>query len=89
MRNITLYLLPCPRCGGSASLFASRHTRSGTEYAIACTDRSCGVNTTFVPNMTPEEMAERWNNGIGLTRCGVPHKQVPGQMMALEVTIDA
>lgn len=51
-------------------------------------DRSCGVNTTFM-HKTPEEMAERWNNGIGLTRCGVPFKQMPGQMMALEVTVDA
>lgn len=88
MRNLTLYLLPCPRCHGGASLFASRYTRFGTEYAIACIDRSCGVNTTFM-HKTPEEMAKRWNNGIGLTRCGVPYKQMPGQMMALEVTVDA
>lgn len=85
MRSITLYLLPCPRCRGGASLFASRYTRFGTEYAIACIKRSCGVNTTFVPNMTPEEMAERWNGGIGLTRCGVPYNQAPGQMRTLEV----
>jgi len=85
--SITLYLLPCPRCRGSASLFASRFTRYGTEYAIACTERSCGVSTTFM-HKTPEEMADRWNKGIGLTRCGVPHRQMPGQMMALEVTVD-
>ena len=88
MPNITLYLLPCPRCDGSASLYAHRFSRYGTEYAIACTDRSCGVNTTFM-HKTPEEMAERWNSGIGLTRSGVPYTQKPGQMMALEVTLDA
>ena len=82
----TLYLLRCPRCNGSASLFAQRLARHGTEYAIACTDRTCGVNTTFMRKM-PEEMADRWNDGIGLTRGGVPYRQRPGQMMALEVRV--
>ena len=88
-RTIVLYLLPCPDCKGPASLFAQRFTRYGTQYAISCVDWHCGVNTTFMPNKTPEEMADRWNHGIGLVSAGAPAKQMPGQMAALEVTVDA
>ena len=87
-KTITLYLLPCPRCKGPASLYAARGTRYGIAYAISCVDLSCHVNTTFMPHKTPEEMAERWNEGVGLVRDGIPWKQVPGQLMAVEVSID-
>ena len=87
-RKIVLSLLPCPLCKGPASLYAARLTRCGTQYAISCVDLACHVNTQFIPDKTPEEMAERWNDGIGLVREGVPCKQVPGQMMAVEVYVD-
>ena len=88
MANTTvLWLMPCPLCGGPVSLFASHGGRYGTEYAISCVKRTCGVNTAFQPNMTVDDVAYRWNEGIGLVRAGTPVNQVSGQMMAVEVRI--
>ena len=80
----TLMLLPCPRCGGEPTAYAARMTRDGTLLAMACAEQTCNVNTTFLP-LTLDEVAARWNEGIGLTRGGVPYRQRKGQMMAVEV----
>ena len=82
-----LMLLPCPRCKGLPTAYVARMTRYGTLRAIACADRACNVNTTFLP-LSLDEVAERWNAGVGLTREGVPFRQVQGQMIAVEV-VDA
>lgn len=82
-----LHLLQCPGCKGAPTLYAIRFTRYGTQYAIGCKDKHCGVSTTFIPNKTIDEMVDRWNSGIGLVRSGIPYGQIPGQMVAVEVVV--
>lgn len=84
---ITLRLLPCARCKGPATIYVSYLTRYGTQFAVGCKNKACGVTTGFVPKETPYQLEARWNKGIGLTRAGTPYKQVPGQMQMLEVFV--
>lgn len=80
-----LELAPCPACKSKPTVYAARFTRDGTQHAIGCTKSKCGVSTTFT-NESFEQLARRWNNGIGLYRSNEPVSKITnrGQLMMVE-----
>lgn len=65
----SINLKPCPFCGGKAELDSRRFYRNiktgslATEMAVYCLscDADMSVCTTDVPDIQPEQMAEKWN----------------------------
>ena len=54
-------LLPCPFCGGKASLFSFEQPDGSTTWEVDCENDNCEVSACTAMHDTPEEAAAVWN----------------------------
>ncbi len=58
---IKVLLLPCPFCGGKASLFSFEQPDGSITYEVDCENSDCEVSACTAMHGTPEEAAAVWN----------------------------